>query len=110
MSVLNANMNVGAIDLSRDVIDLTREPIDLTEEGVQDIMDLFQQNQPEHEDLNGYISDDGFVVGPGEGESEVDEDEQHREEEEQPQPVLQPQQNDSDVNEGGNVTPSTTSA
>lgn len=65
-------MNV--IDLTVDSIDITG-PIDLTDDGVQDIMDLIEQKQPEHEDLNGYISDDGFVVAPGEGESEIDEDE-----------------------------------
>ena len=58
-----------------DVIDLTVETIDLTNEGVQDFLDLIEQNKPEHDYLNGYISDDGFVVGPGESESGVDEDE-----------------------------------
>ena len=108
MSVLHAN-----------IIDLTREIIDLTEEGVQDMMDLIQQNQPQYHHLNGYDSDDGFVVAPGEGESEIDDDEDmangfvlpdfffgdedednlpqddqdDQSQDDQPQNILQPQQN-----------------
>ena len=79
MSILAAPMNF--IDLSMDVIDLTQELIDLSEEGVGDLLDLIEQNAPQHADLNGYISDDGFVVDPDapieyEEESEMGDDEE----------------------------------
>lgn len=60
-----------------EIIDLTvNEVIDLSEESdvVQDIMYFIQQNLPQHQNLNGYVSDDGFVVAPGEGESDAEED------------------------------------
>ena len=58
-----------------EIIDLTMdEVIDISgeEEVVQDIMNFIEQNLPQFQHLNGYISDDGFVVAPGEGESEVE--------------------------------------
>ena len=61
-----------------EIVDLTMdEVIDLSgeEEEVQGI------NPPQQHHLNGYISDDGFVVAPGEGESEAEEDDEEEEEE-----------------------------
>lgn len=66
MSISVAQMEI--IDLTVDeVIDLSGDL-----EVVQDIMYLIQQNLPQHQHLNGYTSDDGFVVAPGEGESDAE--------------------------------------
>lgn len=69
-----------AISLAQmEIIDLTvDEVIDLTGdiEAVQDLMYLIHQNLPQHQELNGYISDDGFVVAPEEGESDAEEDDE----------------------------------
>lgn len=68
MSISVAQMEI--IDLTvDDVIDLSGD-LDV----VQDIMYFIQQNLPQHEHLDGYISDDGFVVAPGEGESDAEEE------------------------------------
>ena len=99
-----------------EVIDLTvDEIIDLSGEAdvVQDIIDFFQQNLPQHHDLNGYISDDGFVVAPGEGESDSEEDDDDDmddvDDQQQPNGIVHSQcsiclDEVTEADEGGNVT------
>ena len=101
------------IDLAMDeVIDLSGE-----EEAMQDI------NPLQHHHLNGYISDDGFVVAPSEEESDAEEDDesdmedrihhlqllQHHHQQQQPQAQVHSEcsiclENVTGADEGGNVT------
>ena len=69
MAVVAAPREV--IDLTDDSIDIENHVIDLTEEGIQDLKDLIEQIQPEHEGLNGYMSDDNFVVSHDPGECAI---------------------------------------
>ena len=110
MSIAVAQMEI--IDLTVDeIIDLSNDS-----EVIQDVMYFIQQNLPQHQDLNGYISDDGFVVAPGEGESDAEEDEDDdmsnmgdMDDQQQPNGIVHSEcsiclDEVTEADEGGNVT------